>query len=244
MFLHFKLISRQHHDNTTVIFFIILDNSADITVVRKENFHLIEQYRTKCEDFVSTSMNERFVEFLNAIIGKPVIQSYKYKYATEYNDIIRAMKNIKQRIGKYEKGVFSISLPMVFLDKISNETRYRNFKSLVESSVFSKTVKVVSDEVRIDNEIFRNMAKPTIDMFVTFLEKVLNDYKDVNNEMDIVIVGGFADYKLLQEVVRHKFFKKQMIFPESPEMAVVKGAALYGSSPYQYIRSFSSEVSA
>lgn len=187
-------------------------------------------------------MDERFVEFLDEIIGKPMIKSYKYKYATEYNDIIRALRHIKKQIGENEKGMFTIRLPFVYLDSISHKARKRNFKSLVDSSRFSKKVKVISDKMRIENDIFRNLAKPTIDKVISFLETVFKQYKHVTNVMDIVVVGGFADYKLLQEVVRQKFLTKRIIFPKSPELVVVKGAVLCPSESYQYIRSLSPEV--
>lgn len=96
--------------------------------------------------------------------------------------------------------------------------------------------------MRIENEIFRNLAKPTIDKVISFLETVFKKYKNVTNAMDIVVVGGFAEYKLLQEVVRQTFFTKRILFPKSPELVVVKGAVLCGSESYEYIRSLSPEV--
>lgn len=67
------------------------------------------------------------MEFLDDIIGKPVIKSYKYKYAAEYNDIIKAVRNVKKKIGDNEKGLLTITIPFVFLDNISNEARKRDF---------------------------------------------------------------------------------------------------------------------
>ncbi|CAG2245214.1 unnamed protein product [Mytilus edulis] len=157
------------------------DCGADITVVRKEKHQLKEKYRTKCRDFVRTSIHE------------------------------------------------------------SHETRKRDFKSLVENSRFSENVRMTKDKMCVDIEILRTLLKPTIEKVESLFETDFDEYKNETKEMDIVIVGGFADYKILQEVVRKRFLTKRIYIPESPEHVVVQGAVLCGCYPYQYIRSLSSE---
>lgn len=222
--------------------FSFSDCDAGITVVRKEKHQLIEKYRTKCRDFVRTSIAERFVKFLDEIIGRPVIQEYKYKNASEYIDMYRSIRTIMDKINTNENGVIHVLLPLCFLDTISHETRKRDFKSLVESSRFSENVRMKKDKMCIDIEILRKLVKPTIEKVESLFETVFDEYKNETKEMDIVIIGGFADYKILQEVVRQRFLTQRIYIPIRHELVVVNGAVLCGFNAYQYIRSLSSEV--
>ena len=52
--------------------------------------------------------------------------------------------------------------------------------------------------------------------------------KDVSN---IVLVGGYAESKLLQDCIKSKFSSKTVIIPNQPGLAVLKGAVIFGHDP-------------
>ncbi|CAG2245229.1 unnamed protein product [Mytilus edulis] len=166
------------------------------------------------------------------------MKSYSEEYIADFKNFEQDFENIThQSITKKA----TLRVPLLLFEYVKQITG-RDLKSLVDSSKYSSNISLVAtNKLRIDYDIIRNVFKPTNEKVISVIRKVLTDYKEAHNVMDIIMVGELADCPLLQEDVKACFPEKRIIAPSENEYAILRGAVICGHQPCQYIRISQSE---
>jgi molecular chaperone DnaK (HSP70) len=81
--------------------------------------------------------------------------------------------------------------------------------------------------MRIDTNLIIDMFKQASERIIKLISDVLKKMKGSNLEM-IVLVGGFSGCKVIQDNIKSFFPSYRVIVPEDTELAVLKGAVLFG----------------
>ncbi|XP_071150606.1 uncharacterized protein [Mytilus edulis] len=141
---------------------------------------------------------------------------------------------IKRKAGIHKKNRITFRLPIAFFEAymiIFEE----NVAEKIERSNYNNSIQVIKDKIRIDSHLFESFFAPTIDQISFHLKEMFNDYGHAGDLTDIVLVGGFTECILVQNVLHENFRNKHFIIPKGAEVAVIEGAVLCGHQPYQKI---------
>lgn len=223
-------------------YFLKLGYVADITVLTRDTNQLIEKYRVTDNDCDYTSINNRFLEFLCEIFGSQVMSSLRKEYPLTFSSLEWDFIGITRCVRKNQGRRINMTVPYCTLNSLCIKFYDKNIGEIISSSVYGSGISLWYDKIRIDSDIIHNLFKSTIDKIIVLMGNVLTDYKDAHNVKEIVMVGGFSEFCLVQDAVRQSFSNNNIVFPEDPELAVMKGAVLFGHQPYEYIQLTSFEV--
>jgi hypothetical protein len=102
-----------------------------------------------------------------------------------------------------------------------------DFEAVVQSSPYHDKMILRYDKMRIDTNLIIDMFKQASERIIELISDVLKKMKGSNLKM-IVLVGGFSGCKIIQDNIKSFFPSYQVIVPEDAELAVLKGAVLFG----------------
>eukprot|EP00105_Crassostrea_gigas_P026536 XP_011447532.1 PREDICTED: heat shock 70 kDa protein 12A isoform X1 [Crassostrea gigas] len=215
--------------------YLVLDaggGTVDITVHEvKPNGHLKELDRASGGDWGGTSVDMAFKSALAEIVTEGMIEGYCQKYTGDYIELFRDFEIKKRKCGKGDNSnsVITLKVPVSFTEGCS-ETLDADLTTLTNKSRFRDHIIWKADKVRIDLPTFETFFKPACDGIVIHVKDLLQSPK-VKGVNKILMVGGFSESDILQEVVRKAFPDCQIIVPQEAGLAVLRGAVLFGYNP-------------
>lgn len=208
--------------------------TADITVHEKQmDGSLKELLAATGGAFGGKNVDDAFKSFLEDIIGKEAMQTFKLKCMDDYIDIFREFETKKRAVsnGKTNKVVMTMPVSLTNLVKTSSVKGQKStFKDVVENSVYGNDVNFAKQKLHISHSCFVKFFDPAIDGIIKHMESILyqSNFSHVKN---ILMVGGFSECEILQEKIKNRLTQKRIIIPEEAGLAVLKGAVLCGHIP-------------
>lgn len=195
----------------------------DITVLEvKNNGDIKELHRSSDGELGGSSVDTAFKRALAEITTKEMIENYSRKYPDDYLNMFEDFE-IKKRICR--KGqICSLKIPMSFNEECL-ETLGADIKTLVNNSKYKDTFILRADRMRIKS--FETYFQSACDGIIKLLKELFQSpkLKDVNK---ILMVGGFSESCILQDAIRDAFPNCQVVVPGEPDLAVLRGAVVFG----------------
>jgi len=222
------------HTNTNLVFTSCLSGAlfsggtADITVHEKlTNGSLKELCRASGGDCGGTSVDSAFYQIFVKLVGAPLLNTMEKEEPSAYLDIFRELEAVKRTVYTNKEGKVTMSIPLVILDTMCNKHLKEDFEAVVQSSPYHDKMILRYDKMRIDANLIIDMFKQASERIIELISDVLKKMKGSNLKM-IVLVGGFSGCKIIQENIKSFFPNYRVIVPEDTELAVLKGAVLFG----------------
>ncbi|XP_052778686.1 heat shock 70 kDa protein 12A-like [Mya arenaria] len=187
-------------------------------------------YKASGGDWGGTKVDDAYVTFVADIIGKDTIEEFKRSHMDDYVYMIRDFEMKKRGFDplKINKSViFRISAT---LPHIVKESKGKEIHDLITDSPFKSTVSITADKLRVDKNVVKNLIENQADAIVDHVSSLL-DQSTKDDIGTIVLVGGFNTCQLLQQAMKTKFDKHKIIIPTDPDLAVLKGAVIFGHKP-------------
>ena len=183
-----------------------------------------EVYKSNGGDWGGTKVDRLFEAYLVSIFGKPVVQKIKKDYPVDWLEMMRDFENIKRNIDHtntdtclflLKPSVFYVYKELVMLDLCLGNNTYARGATLDETilKIPKGLIFTMFDEVCND-----------ISEHVTGLLR-REEIKDIDS---IIMVGGFSNARILSDKIRSISGNIPVIIPEEAELAVLKGATLFG----------------
>ncbi|WAR10810.1 HS12B-like protein [Mya arenaria] len=162
------------------------------------------------------NVNKKLFELLEDLFGAEVFRKFSAEEKDEQLELERSFE-----VKKRQDGQFSIKLPARLIE-LAGETKMKEIKH-------SQKVSFRKDKLFVNDTAVLGIFKETVEHTIVHVSKILQK-ADLQNVSTIVLVGGFAESKVLQQEFKSRFNPKQylLVIPQAPELAVLKGAALYG----------------
>nr|XP_034311557.1 heat shock 70 kDa protein 12A [Crassostrea gigas] len=215
--------------------YLVLDaggGTVDITVHEvKPNGHLKELDRASGGDWGGTSVDMAFKSALAEIVTEGMIEGYCHKFTGDYIELFRDFEIKKRKCGKGNSSdsFITLKIPVTFTDECQ-ETLNTDLTTLVNKSTYKDHIFWKTDKVRIDLPTFETFFQPACDGIVKHVKELFQSPK-VKGVNKILMVGGFSESNILQDVVRRAFPNCQIIVPQEAGLAVLRGAVLFGCNP-------------
>lgn len=205
----------------------------DVTIRQVlENKTLKEVHQASGGTWGGMVVNKAFMDFLNHIVGTNVLAKLRLDHKADYLDLERSVEMKKRHLEGDKIGRINIQIPqslMEVYEELNGGKKLTN-RQVFETQVFGGKVDVKRGHLRVEKEIIASFFKPTVDKILDHLGELLT-LPDASDLMDIILVGGFADSKIIQQTITARFEHKRVIIPEDAGQAVIKGAVLYGHDP-------------
>jgi hypothetical protein len=191
---------------------------------------LKELCRASGGDCGGTSIDNALYQIFAKLVGEEVLITMKKLQPSAYLDIFREFEAIKRTVYTNEDDRVTMSIPRTLLDTICKKHLKKEFVEVVQSSGDRDKMTVVYDKMRIDTNLIIDMFKQSSVRIIGLISDVLKKMKGSNLKM-IVLVGGFSGCKIIQDEIQSSFPNHRVIVPEDAELAVLKGAVLFGHKP-------------
>ncbi|XP_052781386.1 heat shock 70 kDa protein 12A-like [Mya arenaria] len=214
--------------------FLVVDaggGTVDIAVQEvAENGSMKNIYKASGGDWGGTKVDEAYVKFLENMLGTDSIDAFKRCYMEDYIYMIRDFEMKKRDVDPLTSDkpvVFRVS---AMLPKLVKKSRGKKIHEAIKDSQFDKTVSIQGDKLKVDMSIVTNFFKTQVEAIVGHVSHII-DHLNVGDIAAVVLVGGFSNCPLLQQAMKTKFYNHTIIVPSDPDLAVLKGAAIFGHKP-------------
>ncbi|XP_052781652.1 heat shock 70 kDa protein 12A-like [Mya arenaria] len=205
--------------------------TVDIAVQElAENGSLKNIFKASGGDWGGTKVDEAYLRFLEDIIGKDSIDEFKRSYIEDYMFMSRHFEMKKREVDPLNSDkpvVFRISAT---LPQLVKQSKGKEIHDLINDSTFKNKVSIKADKLKVDMDVVKNFFKIQIDAIVDHVSNLL-DQSTIGDIEAIVLVGGFNNCLLLKQAIKSKFDKHSIVVPNDPDLAVLKGAVIFGHKP-------------
>ncbi|XP_071143930.1 heat shock 70 kDa protein 12B-like [Mytilus edulis] len=212
-----------------------LGGSADILineVTKDQNLKSID--RASRGDWGGTNIDKKYMKLLEEVLGNNIMEEIRRDYSSTLLEIQQDFEEHKRKITSDRDHDVVIRLPGGVMEAIRNKKQ--KLADIVESSPHASTVSVKENQINklhIRARIFVSFFTEATQHIISHLQKVLDNRNLGHIPPAMVIVGGFSESLIIKEAIRnHPSFKNiKIIIPIEANLAVLKGAVLFGHNP-------------
>ncbi|XP_055997206.1 heat shock 70 kDa protein 12A-like isoform X2 [Ostrea edulis] len=214
--------------------YMIIDvggGTADITV--HENLgsgRLRELHAATGGACGGTAVDREYNNMLTKIIGTKVMIRLAKHETSAYLDIFREFESAKRLIKPDTEGWIRLTVPYATVNALCEEIRGQKMEDLFQKSSYAEKVIVKKDKINIDASILKTFFEPATDELVVHIKEVIRNPKS-KDVTKVLLVGGCAESKIFQNAVSQAIPGVPVIVPEEAELAVLKGAVIFGHNP-------------
>ncbi|VDI74871.1 Hypothetical predicted protein [Mytilus galloprovincialis] len=210
--------------------------TADITVHQQElNGTLSEVIPTSGGAWGGINVDNAFIIFLENVFSAEVLKELKSEEIEDYNDLILEFEVKKRSIRSDTTSDIVINLPVGLIDL--TKKHYGGIDAAIKPSGYVDFVSLSGlQKLHVNPQTFRDLFKPTIDELLKHIKKTILRNEKCSRLQNIIMVGGFSECELVQKAMKDIFLGKKIVISDTPGLAVLKGAVLYGHQPKQISR--------
>lgn len=173
---------------------------------------------------VDKEMMKTFDRFFQGLIQNVV----KCEKTTEYLGLYKEFEDVKKSITPDRTGDVRIPLPCRMLETYCNTHLHKTIDTVVKdwnNTEGNISLQICDDRLIVSADDLKSLFAPSIDKIIKTLSEVVQKNEDISL---IILVGGFAECQIFSEKVKQCFKQKIVIVPEHANLAILKGAVLFG----------------
>ncbi|XP_062599964.1 heat shock 70 kDa protein 12A-like [Saccostrea cucullata] len=213
--------------------YLVLDcggGTIDITVYEvQHNLNLKELYKASGGSGGGTHLDEAFRQMLIKIVGAPILNDFARSYTDDYMDLFREFETKKRNFTGNKKDKVNIRIPISLVETFEEDTG-EDIKEATENTTYSGKITWIRGKIRITAEVMKSFFEEAGDQIVDHVKDVLKK-PEISGTNNIMMVGGFSESPILQDMIKQSFPDMRVIIPPEPGVAVLKGAVLFGHNP-------------
>ena len=208
--------------------------TVDITVHELlTKLYLKELYKATGGPWGGIEVDKAFENVLTILFGKDTYEIVKRKCSYDYLDVLRGFEQIKRSIYPGSDTEQVVRMPLCFHQLLENESG-ESLAGRIASSVYKDDIRTKLDRMVLSAKLSQSLFNEVIDNIIEHVKQLLGkpELEELNS---LLLVGGFAESEMLQQAMQSNFADKEralkVFIPKDPELAIVKGAVLFGFQP-------------
>ena len=211
----------------------LIGDAATFSVHRvsgDKTFKMVHQTRSHKKG--SSQVNVQFLLLMSNLIGEDIIRTLEKDYVDDYMAMCEEFEMRKREIkpDTADTEEFSFRLPyqieQTFKDLYKEE--YRTITQRIkEKSVYRDRVRYDERGNRLHVQI--SVLKELFDIVLDKIEVYIRNVMKMGpcaRIVSFILVGGFSESKLVQAGIKKRFPEMEVIIPETPELAILKGSLM------------------
>ncbi|XP_052786827.1 heat shock 70 kDa protein 12B-like isoform X2 [Mya arenaria] len=213
--------------------FVVLDiggGTVDVTAYEvNTNGTLGEIHSAGGGGWGGNMVNEGYIEMLYRIFGKEIVESYQNDNKGDFLEMQADFEKKKRALNETCTRVY-LRLPFSFINVVEEHTS-STVSLLIVKAGFADDIGFKREKLSISGMMFLDFFKPSTEKITSYLQNLL-DSADVHNSVDkLILVGGFSQSPVVRNAIQEAFPHIPMYCPEDAELAVLKGAVIFGHTP-------------
>ena len=185
---------------------------------------LKELHRPSGGPWGGTTVDNHYIAWMTQLFGRNAIKELTADFMADYLYMLREFENKKRTVTPDLNQKIILRVPYAL-----NEKR-KNTESQIARLNLENDVDILKDKIRVSADIAKSWFQESIDGTIRHLTGILSE-PTMEDVTSILLVGGFAESKLMQDAVKNAFKERTVIIPEEAGLAVLKGAVLFGHRP-------------
>lgn len=176
-----------------------------------------------------TTVDREFLKLITEIVGQDVMDAFAKENQSDFIDLKRELE-MKKRTIKYEEMTKVLLKVPVSLSMLFEEKTGMKIKDKVAKSSLSNKVSWITDKIRIEADLVREMFKYSIVNISEHIRDILGEIP-VRGTDTFLMVGGYSESAIINQMMHQKFSNMRIITPVDAGTVVLKGAVLFGHKP-------------
>ncbi|KAK3108409.1 hypothetical protein FSP39_007406 [Pinctada imbricata] len=217
--------------------------TIDIAVHEMKGDRIREIYMASGGNWGGTDVDEAFREFLVELVspnvtglkdesvveGRQILEKFERDFGDDDLDLKRDFEVKKRGMKEALKSKIRIKIPPSLVDTFGELNPNIKMKE-IDPKQFGGRAQIVRDKLHIDPPVVSSFFQEPLGRIVEHLELIFSK-PELEGTDKILLVGGFARSPLLVSAIKKAFPEKVVIVPTEAEVAVLKGAVLFGHNP-------------
>ncbi|XP_060608504.1 heat shock 70 kDa protein 12A-like [Ruditapes philippinarum] len=200
-------------------------NTADFTILERQSDGGLSEIKSATGIACGENMViEEFHELLRNITGDAVYQKWIVDgHPGDQTDLQNEIESKTRTLKTYSTGKVTFRFP----DSLPNtfkEINHESIQQAIERSQYKGRITWLSDKIRIDKEIVKTLFKPCTDRIVGLVNLLLKEPGVQGTSIFLIV----AKAQIVQKAIKKAFPTVNVIIPKEPDLAVLKGAVIYG----------------
>lgn len=174
-----------------------------------------------------TLVDKHIFNHFETLFTRRVFEDFKKECKAEDLDLQRTieLKKRKCKSSGDEKVIISVSSALY---DIHRDYTGEKFEQWLCKSVYALSIKKRREKLQIEGRIIQECFNESITNLIEHVKNLLRK-PQLRNVKTIMLVGGFSESDILKSYVKSAFQGRlAVVVPEQAEIAVVKGAVMYG----------------
>lgn len=210
---------------------------ADINIYQiQSDGTLKELHRPTGGLWGGTKVNEAFERMIIEIVGLKVFEKFKDDYKYDHIDIRRQFEFKMRLISSKSSDRLYIPIPCSLFEVFEKETGGKNIKDVIQQTQYANKMTLKLDMLRIDADLIKDLFMELVDLLVEHIRHLMtkDNLSDISN---LLMVGEISESLIMQGAIMKAFPDKTVIVPEGAELALIKGAVVFGYEPCAVLES-------
>ena len=207
-----------------------------------DNDDVKEIYHATGGDFGGTKVDKEFQNLLEKVFGVDLMDEFRLSHPSDWLELMNDFE-MKKRGDRVMRGEDTrVRLPANFINLMRHENIGSSDNEIIKRHYNAEQLRISREYLFMGPEIVKRLFEPTINSIIKHLETLLKK-KELKDVKLMFLVGGFSESPLLQAGIKAKFKDKyKILIPNDAEIAVVKGAVMFGRRPHVVVERCLSET--
>lgn len=208
--------------NLHSINFLPIGDSVGVAVhIKSDENGTLKETLVNRGQFTGISLDDEFEKFLETMGGKDIMNTYAEVNMKDYLTMLKSFD--AKKFEALESDIIRIFVP-VTLDALISQKFKGGIPEALQTTVYGNDVTFSYQKLCFSNSVFNTFFQNAINNISKFVEKILSK----TDTKDIIIIGRFADCKLVKDSLLEKFKTYRIIIPPKAGLASLKGAVYFG----------------
>lgn len=216
-------------------FFLQIGGTGDVTVHEVVDEDSLKELNVASGGaWGGTNVDRAYFNMLKSIFGEDTLKKFKIERRTDMlefqRDFEMKKRHIRDKLGQSIRPVI-ISIPAQ-LSEFIKEIKGISLQDAVANSEFADKIKIKpGNKLAIARELMEELFDGPRKEIISHVRNILENQDSEHRISAILMVGGFSTSNIIVDAVRQAFPHLRVVVPPEPDLAVVKGAVLYGHAP-------------
>ncbi|XP_053373723.1 uncharacterized protein LOC123531430 [Mercenaria mercenaria] len=211
--------------------YIVVDiggETLDVTVIKTGlRRNVTEQHKVCVVGSGSNSLHEALDNVLTDLVGNKAYHRFSTEKHDDYRFLHKVFNETLKNEDTHSNRVISVKVLELIVFDIESED---NFKTALGMSPYAGEISVCADKLRLSAAFWKGLVAEYCLTLVKQLNDVFEKYSCDKN-ICLLLVGGSASFKTVQEAVMKEFNNFDIFIPMQPEIATVGGSVMLGHVP-------------
>ncbi|XP_052083884.1 heat shock 70 kDa protein 12B-like [Mytilus californianus] len=188
--------------------------TIDVTVHEKIPNGTLKEVTKACGNGCGiTSVDDAFIQLFVRIFGGPLLNSMKSDSPESYLYLMISIEQVKRTFQPTQTRKVNLTIPYATLDDLCQSNLGENIKNVVSSSSLACNIEICKDKIGIEPLFAKSLFKTTCDNIKALIQSVLQQ-ATASSVSSILLVGGFAECKMVQNALKTVFPSMNIILQE------------------------------